>query len=69
MSDLPTEIMTVEQVADYLQLNKLTIYKYLREGRLPASKLGKSYRIRKSDVDWFLDKAKQGPRRAAAHRS
>lgn len=65
-SDLPTEIMTVEQVADYLQLNKLTVYKYLREGRLPASKLGKSYRIRKSDVDWFLDRAKQGPRRPAA---
>lgn len=67
-SDLPTEIMTVEQVADYLQLNKLTVYKYLREGRLPASKLGKSYRIRKSDVDWFLDTAKQDPRRAAAER-
>lgn len=63
---LSAEVMTVEQVADYLQLNKLTVYKYVRDGRLPASKLGKSYRIRKADVDWFLDDAKQSVRRAEA---
>lgn len=63
---VPTDVMTVEEVADYLQLNKLTVYKYIRDGRLPASKLGKSYRIRKSDVDWFLDNAKQGTKRPAA---
>lgn len=53
--DTNTDVLTVEQVADYLQLNKLTVYKYVREGRLPASKIGKSYRIRRADVDAFLD--------------
>lgn len=48
--------MTVEQVADYLQLNKLTVYKYIREGRLPAARLGKGYRIRSSDVEAFLER-------------
>jgi excisionase family DNA binding protein len=57
--------MTVEQVADYLQLNKLTVYKYIRNGRLPAFKLGKSYRVRRSDIEWFLDNARVGARRAA----
>jgi excisionase family DNA binding protein len=56
---ISSDVMTVEQVADYLQLNKLTVYKYIRDGRLPASKLGKSYRIRMSDVDSFLEQAKQ----------
>lgn len=65
----PMDIMTVEQVADYLQLNKLTVYKYVRDGRLPASKLGKSYRIRKADVDWFLDNAKQTAPRSAPARA
>ena len=54
--DSRSDLMTVEQVADYLQLNKLTVYKYIREGRLPAARLGKAYRIRLADVDAFLER-------------
>lgn len=56
-----SDLMTVEQVADYLQLNKLTIYKYIREGRLPAARLGKAYRIRLADVDAFLERQMSRP--------
>ena len=48
------EIMTPEQVADYLQLNKDTVYRYIREGKIAASRLGRSYRILKGDIDVFL---------------
>ena len=48
------EIMTPEQVADYLQLNKETVYRYIREGKLVASRLGRNYRIPKESVDLFL---------------
>ena len=48
------EIMTPEQVADYLQLNKDTVYRYIREGKLIASRLGRNYRISKDNVDLFL---------------
>jgi excisionase family DNA binding protein len=48
------EIMTPEQVADYLQLNKDTVYRYIREGKLTASRLGRNYRILKENVDLFL---------------
>lgn len=48
------EIMTPEQVANYLQLNKDTVYRYIREGKLIASKLGRNYRIPKENVDLFL---------------
>lgn len=41
------EIMTPEQVAEYLQLNKDTVYRYIREGKLIASRLGRSYRVTK----------------------
>lgn len=60
MRDPYPEIMTVEQVASYLQLSKMTVYKYIREGKLPAAKIGKSYRIQRSDVEAFLEGAKQG---------
>lgn len=63
-----TDLMTVEQVAAYLQLNKLTVYRYIREGRIPAARLGKSYRVRKSDLDAFLESHKsRQPVKAAAH--
>src|SRR5574341_506035 len=61
-STSPVGVLTVRQVADYLQLTELTIRSYIRSGRLPASKLGKSYRIRMSDVELFLERTRQhGP--------
>jgi excisionase family DNA binding protein len=60
------EIMTPEQVAEYLQLNKETVYRYIREGKLVASRLGRSYRIPKANVDLFLlaTSTSQGSREA-----
>ena len=48
------EIMTPEQVADYLQISKETVYRYIREGKLTASRLGRNYRVPKENVDLFL---------------
>ena len=48
------DIMTPEQVADYLQMNTDTIYRLIRSRKLSAAKIGRSYRIPKEDVDTFL---------------
>ena len=48
------EIFTPEQTADYLQVDKETIYRYIRQGKLLASKLGRKYRIQKNSIDLFL---------------
>jgi len=48
------EIMTPEQVAAYLQLSKDTVYRYIREGKLTASRLGRNYRVPRENVDLFL---------------
>jgi excisionase family DNA binding protein len=48
------EIMTPEQVADYLQISKETVYRYIREGKLTASRLGRNYRVPRENVDLFL---------------
>jgi excisionase family DNA binding protein len=61
--------MTVEQVAAYLQLNRLTVYRYVREGKIPASRIGKVYRVRKADVDRFLEGLKEAPVRGAGRRA
>ena len=48
------EIFTPEQAAEYLQLDKETIYRYIRQGKLVASKLGRTYRIPKGSIDLLL---------------
>lgn len=48
------DILTPEQAADYLQVNRETIYRYIRDGRLNASRIGRSYRIRKQSVEALL---------------
>src|SRR4051812_41920029 len=46
-------LCTVEFAAAQLQLHPRTVHRFIREGRLPARKLGKSYRIRRSDLEAF----------------
>ena len=52
--DRTRDILTPEQAADYLQVNRETIYRYIRQGKLIASKLGRSYRITKPSLDLLL---------------
>ncbi len=49
------ELLTVDQAAAYLQLHRVTIYKYIRSGLLPAARLGKLYRIYRRDVEALLE--------------
>lgn len=48
------EILTPEQAADYLQVNRETVYRYIREGKLIASRLGRAYRIPRTSLDALL---------------
>jgi len=48
------EYYTPEQVAEKLQLSVRTIWKYLREGKLPASKIARGYRISEEQLDRFM---------------
>lgn len=49
------DILTLEEVASYLRLTPQTIYKWAQEKRIPAVKLGKEWRFRKSIIDRWLD--------------
>ncbi len=48
------DILTPDQASEYLQVDRETIYRYIREGKLVASKLGRSYRIPKRSIDLLL---------------
>lgn len=50
------DIMTLEEVAKYLKLKPQTIYNWAQNNKIPAAKLGKEWRFRRSVIDkWFND--------------
>ena len=52
---IETDIMTLEEVAAYLKIKPQTLYTWAQEKRIPAAKLGKEWRFKKSLIDeWFL---------------
>lgn len=49
------EILTLKQVAEFLQVSNLTIQRAIQAGRLKAFKPGRDYRIRKEDLIEFIE--------------
>lgn len=45
-----SQIMTVEEVAEFLKLSKITIYKLVKKGHLPGFRVGNSWRFRKDKI-------------------
>ncbi len=56
------EIMTVTQVAEYLQLSEMSTYKLVQEGKIPAFKIGRHWRVKKEDLHEFIERLKKGER-------
>ena len=55
--DRVPEVLTIDQLADYLQITKSTLYKLSQEGRIPAQKVGRHWRYRKDAIDRWLEQA------------
>jgi putative molybdopterin biosynthesis protein len=52
------ELLTIEEVADRLKISKMTVYRYIKSGKLMAYKLEQELRVKVVDLDSFLDKRK-----------
>lgn len=51
---MPENLVTVEQAAEQLNLHPKTVLRYIRSGQLPATRVGKSYRIAQAKLDAFV---------------
>ena len=47
-------LLTVAEVAATMRVSNMTVYRLIKNGDLPALRVGKNYRIRESDVDVYL---------------
>ena len=51
---LNTQIFTTKEAAGYLKINKQVLERYLREGEVPAKRVGRQWRISKLALDLWL---------------
>jgi len=51
------EYYTVKEIANILELHEKTVQRYVREGKIKAQKLGKSWRVTKESLDEFTGKS------------
>ena len=58
MEALENDILTLEELHSYLKIPKPTLYALAQGGRIPAAKVGKHLRFRRSEIDGWL-KAQQ----------
>jgi len=52
------EFYTAQELADKLRVNIMTIYRYIKAGKLKPYKIGKEFRIDKAEFNNFLNKVK-----------
>jgi excisionase family DNA binding protein len=52
------DVLTIEELSVYLKIPKSTLYKLVREGRVPSQKVGRHWRFRKVAIDRWLDETR-----------
>lgn len=55
-SEMPEEIMTLKEVAEYLKLAEKTAYRLAADGTIPGFKVGGSWRFRKAVIEDWIDR-------------
>ena len=46
--------LTTDEVLEYLQVNLRTVYRLIKAGKIPAVRVGRQWRFRRSDIDAWL---------------
>jgi excisionase family DNA binding protein len=52
MSD--PKFLTIAEVATMMRVSKMTVYRLVHNGELPAIRVGRSFRVTESDVNEYL---------------
>lgn len=56
-----TQVMTLKEVAKYLGVHEMTVYRLLKAGKVPATKVGGQWRFKKDILDqWLNSRMKEG---------
>ena len=50
-----SRFLTVQEVADLMRVSTMTVYRLVKAGTLPAIRVGKHLRVRRTDLRAYLD--------------
>jgi nitrogen PTS system EIIA component len=54
---LRNRMLTAQELAAYLRVNRSTVYRLLKKGQLPGFRIGNEWRFRVDEIDrWFKDR-------------
>lgn len=54
MNKADGEILTLDEVAEYLKAGKKTVYRLAQQGQIPGFKLGGTWRFRRTELDHWI---------------
>lgn len=58
------KLLTLQEVASYLRLNRFTVYRMAERGELPGAKIARRWRFHQGDIRaWFEKRKRAKPRR------
>jgi len=64
MVNIVDSVLTIEELSSYLKVPKSTLYKLVREGKIPSQKVGRHLRFHREAIDEWLkrqgDQEKKG---------
>ena len=49
------EMMNIEEVANYLKMSERAIYEWVKNNKIPAFKLGNTWRFKKNEIDGWME--------------
>jgi excisionase family DNA binding protein len=55
----PERLLTLSEVAEYLQIKQRTIYNWAQHGKIPCFKLGNVWRFKKQDIELWIEERKR----------
>ena len=60
------DILTIDEVANYLRVSERTVYDWAQKGEIPSGKIGTVWRFKKSEIEkWVNDSLSSNARPAA----
>lgn len=47
--------LTASEAAERMRVSKMTVYRLIKAGKIPAVQIGKAYRVREDELERYLD--------------
>ncbi len=55
-------LLTIDEVAAYMQVSRFTVYRLAKEHSIPASKIGRQWRFQKEEIEqWMREQSRKEP--------